>query len=142
MKALSTELRLKVENRQEELESVAAAVEEFGMGADWPLDLVFKVNLALEEIVINVMNYAHESGRHEIEINLTADDSALTIEVVDDGRPFDPLHDAPEPDVNAELEDRHIGGLGVHLVRTMMDDVQYRREQGRNHLTLVTRKTA
>ena len=131
-------MRLKVENRQEELERVSSVIEDFGLEADWPLDLVFKVNLALEEIVINVMNYAHDGGLHEIEVNLTSDDTALTIEVVDDGRPFDPLHDAPEPDVDAELEDRHIGGLGIHLVRTMMDDVQYRREQGKNHLTMVT----
>ena len=131
-------MRLKVENKQEELERVSAAIEDFSLEADWPLDLVFKVNLALEEIVINVMNYAHDSGLHEIEVNLTSDDNALTIEVVDDGRPFDPLHDAPEPDVDAELEDRDIGGLGIHFVRTLMDDVQYRREQGKNHLTMVT----
>ena len=67
-----------------------------------------------------------------------SDENSLTIEIVDDGRPFDPLTDAPKPDVNAELEDRNIGGLGIHLVRKMMDDVRYRREEGKNHLTLVT----
>ena len=135
---MGTELHLKVETNQDELDRVSTAIEDFGLEADWPLDLVFKVNLALEEIVINVMNYGHDDGLHEIEISLFADENALTIEIVDDGRPFDPLHDAPKPSVTAELEDRDIGGLGIHLVREIMDDVRYRREEGKNHLTMVT----
>ncbi len=135
---MGTELHLKVETNQDELDRVSTAIEDFGLEADWPLDLVFKVNLALEEIVINVMNYGHDDGLHEIEISLIADENALTIEIVDDGRPFDPLHDAPKPNVTGELEDRDIGGLGIHLVREIMDDVRYRREEGKNHLTLVT----
>jgi anti-sigma regulatory factor (Ser/Thr protein kinase) len=135
---VAAELRLRVETRQDELDRVSAAIEDFALEADWPLDLVFKVNLALEEVVINVMNYGHDDGLHEIDIILTADEESLTIEIVDDGRPFDPLTDAPKPDVNADLEDRNIGGLGIHLVRKMMDDVRYRREEGKNHLTLVT----
>ena len=135
---MGTELHLKVETKQDELDRVSTAIEEFGLQADWPMDLVFKVNLALEEVVINVMNYGHDDGLHEIEISLFSDENALTIEIVDDGRPFDPLHDAPRPNVTGELEDRNIGGLGIHLVRKMMDDVRYRREQGKNHLTLKT----
>ena len=135
---MSTELLLKVETRHDELDRVSAAIEDFALEADWPLDLAFKVNLALEEVVINVMNYGHDDGLHEIDIILTTEEDSLTIEIVDDGRPFDPLHDAPIPDVNAELEERNIGGLGIHLVRKMMDDVQYRREEGKNRLTLVT----
>ena len=135
---MGTELHLKVETKQDELDRVSTAIEDFGLQADWPLDLVFKVNLALEEVVINVMNYGHDDGLHEIEISLFSDENALTIEIVDDGRPFDPLHDAPRPNVTGELEDRNIGGLGIHLVRKMMDDVRYRREQGKNHLTLKT----
>ena len=135
---MGTKLHLKVETRHDELDRVSAAIEEFAEEAEWPLDLVFKVNLALEEIVINVMNYGHDDGLHEIDITLITEENSLTIEIVDDGRPFDPLHDAPKPDVNAELEDRDIGGLGIHFVRKMMDDVRYRREEGKNHLTLVT----
>ena len=135
---MGNELHLKVETRQDELDRVSAAIEDFGMEADWPLDLVFKVNLALEELVLNVMNYGHDDGLHEIDITLVSEENSLTIEIVDDGRPFDPLNDAPIPDVNAELEDRSIGGLGIHFVRKMMDDVRYRREEGKNHLTLVT----
>ena len=135
---MSSELRLKIETKRDELDRVSETIEEFGLQEDWPLDLVFKVSLALEEIVINVMNYGHDDGLHEVEIILSCKDESLTIDVVDDGRAFDPLNDAPKPNVTAELEDRNIGGLGVHLVRKMMDDVRYRREQGKNHLTMVT----
>ena len=135
---MGSELNLKVETRHDELDRVSTAIESFGLEADWPIDLIFQVNLDLEELVINVMNYGHDGGLHEIDITLTSDEDSLTIEIVDDGRPFDPLHDAPKPDVNAELEDRDIGGLGIHFVRKMMDDVRYRREEGKNHLTLVT----
>jgi anti-sigma regulatory factor (Ser/Thr protein kinase) len=56
---------------------------------------------------------------------------------VDSGRPFDPLSDAPEPDLNAVVEERRIGGLGVHLVKTLMDQMHYKRENEQNRLTIV-----
>jgi anti-sigma regulatory factor (Ser/Thr protein kinase) len=131
------ELNLTIENRIEELRRLAALVEEFGAGENWPPDLVFQVNLVLEEVAINVIHYGHDGGLHEIEIALTSELDALTIEVIDDGRAFDPTKDATVPDVTLPMEERSVGGLGVYLVRTMMDEMRYRREGGRNHLTLV-----
>jgi anti-sigma regulatory factor (Ser/Thr protein kinase) len=131
------ELNLTIENRIEELRRLAALVEEFGAGENWPPDLVFQVNLVLEEVAINVIYYGHDGGLHEIEIALTSELDALTIEVIDDGRAFDPTKDATVPDVTLPMEERSVGGLGVYLVRTMMDEMRYRREGGRNHLTLV-----
>ena len=131
------ELNLTIVSRIEELRRLAALVEEFGAGENWPPDLVFQVNLVLEEVAINVINYGHDGGLHEIEIALTSELDALTIEVIDDGRAFDPTEDAKVPDVTLPMEERPVGGLGVYLVRTMMDEMRYRREEGRNHLTLV-----
>ena len=131
------ELTLTIENRIEELRRLASLVEEFGAEANWPPDLVFQVNLVLEEVAINVINYGHDGGLHEIEIALTSELDALTIEVIDDGRAFDPTEDATVPDVTLPMEERPVGGLGVYLVRTMMDEMRYRREGGRNHLTLL-----
>ena len=131
------ELNLTIVNRIEELRRLAALVEGFGAGENWPPDLVFQVNLVLEEVAINVINYGHDGGLHEIEIALTSELDALTIEVIDDGRAFDPTEDAKVPDVTLPMEERPVGGLGVYLVRTMMDEMRYRREGGRNHLTLV-----
>ncbi len=135
---MSAQLSLKVETRLDELERITAAVEDLGEQEDWPPAFTFRVNLVLEELGINIMNHGHDEGIHEFEITMTSDAEALTIEIADDGRPFDPLHDAPTPDTAAALEDRSVGGLGLHLVRTMVDELHYRREQGENRLTLVT----
>ena len=137
---MSATLDLTVETRLEEMERLAAAVEGLGEEEDWPPTLTFQVNLVLEELWLNVLNYGHEGGCHEVLIRLVSEDESLTIEITDDGRPFDPLEDAPVPNTSGELGDRHIGGLGIYLVRTMMDELEYRREEGKNHLTLVKRR--
>ena len=138
---MTAQLALKVENKVDELQHVYDAIEEFGRQEEWDARLAFRVQLVIEEMVINVMNYGHEDGSHEIEITMDSEPDLLTIEITDDGKPFDPLEDAPEPDLAGSLEDRRVGGLGVYLVRTMMDDMSYRREQGKNHLVLVARRT-
>ena len=137
---MSAKLRLTVETKLDEMERLASAVEDFGRDDDWPADLTYQVNLALEELWLNVVNHGHDSGLHEVEIELTSEAEALTIEITDDGKPFDPLQDAPKPSVNAPLDDRPIGGLGVYLVRTLMDEMEYKREDGKNRLTLVKRR--
>ncbi len=137
---MSGKLLLTVKTQAEELARITAAVEEFGEQEDWPPDLVFRVNLALEELGMNIMNHGHDKGLHEFDITLISEDDTLTIEIVDDGRPFDPLHDAKQPDVGAAIEDRPIGGLGIYFVREMMDEMHYRHEDGKNHLTLVSRR--
>ena len=137
---MSGKLSLTVKTQADELARITAAVEDFGLQEEWPPDLVFRVNLALEELGVNIMNHGYDEGLHEFDITLISEDDTLTIEIVDDGRPFDPLHDAKQPDVGAAIEDRPIGGLGVYFVREMMDEMHYRREDGKNHLTLVSRR--
>ena len=137
---MNTKLSMKVETRHAELNEIVAAVESMAERENWSPGLVFRVQLAIEEVVLNVMDYGYDEGVHEFELILTSEADTLTIEVVDDGRPFDPLNDVPTPDLEATVEERKVGGLGIHLVRTMMDQVNYRREQGRNYLTLVARK--
>ena len=138
---MSAALSLRIATRLDELPRLDAAVEDFAQEQAWPPDLVFQVKLVLEELGVNIVNHGHDDdARHEIEIEIASAADALTIEIADDGRPFDPLTEAPEPDLESAIEDRPIGGLGVHLVRTMMDEVRYRREEGKNRLTLVKRR--
>ena len=137
---MSATLDLTVETRIEEMERLAAAIEDLGEEEDWPPALIFQVNLALEELWLNVLNYGHEDGCHEVFIRLVSEDESLTIEITDDGIAFDPLEDAPVPNTSGGLDDRTIGGLGIHLVRTMMDKLEYKREEGKNHLILVKRR--
>lgn len=134
---MSGKLLLRVDPRVEELETITAAVKEFGETEQWPADLIFQVELVLEELGLNVINHGKSEGLQQIEIRLTSEAEALTIEIVDSGVPFDPLTDAPRPDLESGVQERAVGGLGVHLVRSMMDELDYRREGGKNHLTLV-----
>ena len=136
---MSAKLTLNIERSHDELGRITDAVDDLGHKEDWSNDLLFRVHLVLEELVLNIIDYGFDDGKeeHELEVVLISEDDNLTIEITDDGIPFDPLTDAKKPDVDAPLEDRPIGGLGVHLVRTMMNEVSYRWEDGKNHLTLV-----
>ena len=88
----------------------------------------------MEEIVTNIVKYAHGDDRpHEIavSISLVAGQAVLCIE--DDGRPFNPLA-APPPDTEGPIQQRPVGGLGIHLVREMSESIGYRRIEGKNRL--------
>ena len=129
-----------MENDPAELERLASAVEEFAERESWAPEVVFRVNLVLEELIINVMTHGSHEGLAEIEVTVTSSEDLVSIRLSDNGVAFDPLTDAPEPEVTGSVEDRHVGGLGVHLVRTMMDNVSYRRERGRNLFTMTTQR--
>ena len=101
---------------------------------------IFHIKLASEEILVNIINYAYSKGPGDIEISFKSrGEDALVVEIADRGIAFDPLS-LPEPDIHAPMEKRTIGGLGVFLVRKLMDEVAYRREEGRNILTFVKQK--
>ena len=101
-----------------------------------PKDLL-ALHLALEEAVTNVINHGYPDGqRHQFTVSLAAaPDGRLTAVVTDDAAPYDPLA-RPPVDTTLPLEQRAIGGLGVHLVRNLMTAVRYERRDGRNILTM------
>jgi serine/threonine-protein kinase RsbW len=128
--------RVVVKNQLAELERVNHAVEAFGAANGIGPKTIFQVNLALDEILTNVISYAFPDGApHDILVHLAVSRGELTVHVEDDGRAFNPLEIAP-PDLHAPLADRSIGGLGMHLVRQVVDGLEYRREQGKNVLVL------
>lgn len=129
-------LTVHVWNELPELGRLAETVDAFCADRGLPETLAFQINLALDELLTNIISYGYvDQDRHRIEVALLYDDGSLRIDIVDDGRPFDPLG-AAEPDLGAPIEERRVGGLGIHLVKTMMDAVEYRRSADRNHLTL------
>lgn len=138
---MSARLSLTMGFEAADLPRIQSAIGEFSREQDWPPDIEFQVDLVLEELVLNVVNHGSRGGEGEINIELVSDPEAVIIQIIDDGRPFDPLTDAPEPDTESGIEDRAVGGLGIHLVRTMMDDVTYRREENKNHMRLVKRRS-
>ena len=132
-------LKLRIANDLAELSRVAEGVDEYCAGLGLSPGSAFKLNVAIEELLTNTISYGYDdSERHEIAIDITREGETLVTELSDDARPFDPLN-APPPDLDSAIEDRRIGGLGVHLVKTLMDDVAYAYRDGRNHITL--RKT-
>ena len=107
-------------------------------------DFTFKVALALEEAAMNVITHAFGGmpAPHLVRVSLDIDAERLAAEIFDNGPAFDPSAQ-PVPDISLPLEDRDPGGLGIHLMRVMMDRVEYRRTDGGNHLRLErTRPTA
>lgn len=96
----------------------------------------FVLELAAEEMALNVIKHAFDAtGRHRFDVDVGVEAGAVVLRIEDGGRPFDPLA-APAPALSASLEDRQVGGLGIHLVRRMVPDVAYERRDGRNVLTL------
>lgn len=126
----------------EALPRVVAFVEEMAELDDWAPDLVLRSNLILEELILNTLTHGRTSGLSDIEVTLESGENSVTITLVDDGAAFDPLTDEPSPDTDLPLQERSIGGLGLHLVRTMAEDLAYKHADGKNHLTLVARAGA
>lgn len=112
-------------------------LNEMAEADGWPITLTMRANLILEELVLNTLTHGDISGLTAIDLELESNQNALTIRISNDGSPFNPLKDAPEPDVTLPLAERPIGGLGVYLVRTMGEELEYRRENDHNHLKLV-----
>jgi anti-sigma regulatory factor (Ser/Thr protein kinase) len=122
-----------------EIEALARRVEAFLAGRAGNPAAVFDLNVAIEEILANVIVHGGpRTGRAPITVTLTQDGRDAVAEIADEGAAHDPFQ-APPPNLAATLEDRPVGGLGVHLVRTLVDAFGYRREAGRNIVTL--RKT-
>ena len=115
-------------------------IRRFGAWHGMPEDTIFVVNLSLDELVTNIVVHGGQGDLrvHEIMLRIRTEQDKVSIEIEDDGRAFNPL-DAPEPDLSASLMDREPGGLGIHLARSLMDQILYQRVGQRNLLTLTKR---
>jgi anti-sigma regulatory factor (Ser/Thr protein kinase) len=115
---------------------LAEWVERFGADQRLPASVVNALNVVLDEAVSNAINHGYDAGvRGAIAVRLRRASDSVEVEVEDDGRPFDPLQ-APPPDLTLPLDRRPIGGLGIHLIRNLMDAVSYARQDGRNVLKM------
>ena len=99
---------------------------------------VMHLELAVEEAAVNICSYAYEIPPGEVTIRISRETEVVRIELIDAGVPFDPLA-ADAPDIKSELENREVGGLGIFLIRRMLDEVHYSRSGDRNILSLVVR---
>lgn len=140
MKPASGSADIYLRNDLRELERLRVAVEAFGANYCLPGPLLFELNLALEEWVTNIVAYGYDdTGPHSIAVRISLDTTAegrhVAIEVEDDARPFNPL-EVPPPRLDLPIEERPVGGLGIHFLRRCMDSVAYERVGTRNRLLL------
>lgn len=127
----------------EQLQLAEREINRLAERQQWPEELLFKVKLVVEELGLNIIDYGYGSDEsREIEIRFRLGGDMLTIDIIDEASAFDPLTESPVPDTSAGIEERPIGGLGVHLVKEMMDEVRYVREGNCNHLILKARLTS
>ncbi len=125
-------------NRIEEIERLGNFVDELSDELGIDPGTAFNLNLALEEAATNIINYAYPEGEdHTFSITARKDDKAvLSLSLRDSGTAFNPLEEAPEVDTTLGVEERAIGGLGIFLIRQIMDSVSYERTDGQNILTM------
>ena len=126
----------KLKNTLAELDSLCRNLEKYGNSIGLTHKCIFQLNLALDELFTNIVSYAYkDKNTHWIKISLSHANNTLVICVEDSGAPFDPVSiEIPHP--NTTIEDCRIGGLGLHLLRKMMDDIAYERHRGKNIITM------
>ena len=129
-------LELSLVNDLREIGAAAAKIDAFCEAQGISSQIAYAVNLSIDEILTNTISYGYDDdAEHRIDLTFRVDGETLAVVIVDDGRPFDSSTER-EPDVDASLEERALGGLGLFLVQQMMDDVAYRRTDDRNVITL------
>jgi serine/threonine-protein kinase RsbW len=122
-----------------ELQRLAAEIGDFGRTCGLDRESLLKLNLVLEELTANIILHGYRGeGEHLILIRLELMNQELRAEIEDEAEPFDPLQQKM-PDIDRPLEKRPIGGLGIFFVRHLTDELNYRREHGRNILTMKQR---
>jgi len=132
-------LELTLQNDLKEIEIINGRFDEFAEQNELPTDVGLKVNIVVDDLLANIISYAYPKDEtHKIRVTFDISPSQLVIIIADDGVPFNPLAMA-DPDTTLSLDERDIGGLGIHLVKSMMDEVQYSRKMGSNIMRLVKR---
>ena len=127
---------LRIRNQMTELEKVNQFIGEISEELGLSMELTMDLNLVIEEMVVNVISYAYPQGTDaEIELMVTSDGKELTLVLSDQGREFDPTM-KQDSDMSVNPAERELGGMGIFLVKNIMDEVTYQRFKGKNLLTM------
>ena len=140
------EKKLSIEANLDNLDQVTGFVESCLEETGCSMKQIMQINLVVEEIFVNISHYAYsntasdgsiipDTGTGPCDIILNTDESRIMLTFIDEGTQYDPLQ-KEDPDITLSAEEREIGGLGIFLVKKVMDDVSYRYEGGKNILTL------
>ncbi len=127
------EKTITVDAVRENLQIVQESLEPVLLDCPFSMGTRMDLEIAVEEIFLNVASYAYAPGTGQVTIEAKTDEQGIVITFIDSGTPFNPL-ETPEPDVNAPWQDRKIGGLGLFMVKKRMDSMEYERREGCNIL--------
>jgi serine/threonine-protein kinase RsbW len=136
---MQTLLNIKLPAQIENLERYRKVVLECAKEQGVAQERIIEIELAIEEALVNIFNYSYPEKTGDVEINCKVDHHQFIIEMIDSGIPFD-MTSHPNPDLKSDLSERQIGGLGIYLIKRMMDEVRYRRENDQNILTLIVKR--
>jgi serine/threonine-protein kinase RsbW len=128
--------KIKLPARIEYLEALIQFVSAYAREKGFTHERITQVELATEEALVNIFKYAYPEDIGEVELTCKMDNDKFIIKIVDTGVPFD-IESVPEPDLAADISDRKIGGLGIFIIRKMVDELQYRREDNKNILIFI-----
>ena len=131
-------MRIAVKLLASEARRVVDEFERFCVERALSQDTIFRFQLALDELLTNILSYGFESGSEEpvITVDIRLGDGEIEVEIRDNGSAFNPLEDSEAPDLSLDAEDRPIGGLGIHLTKSFINTLAYERVDGFNSLTL------
>jgi len=130
------EFSFELKSSLSELDNLCEKLEEFGQKTGLSKKLIFEINLALDELFTNIISYGFgDDAEHLIKVTITPQNDELCLCIEDDGTPFNPI-EFKTPEVAGSVENCKIGGLGIHIVRKLMDEICYQRCGDKNILTL------
>jgi anti-sigma regulatory factor (Ser/Thr protein kinase) len=133
---MNSDLSIRLRNRFSELRRLKGELHKYCEFRELPSNIVFAITLSLDEVITNVISYGYDDhGEHLINVTLRSGKGVIEVSVEDDGKPFNPL-EFSTPDLKCPLDERPIGGLGIYLVKTYMNELEYERVGGKNRLTM------
>ena len=134
---VSHKYSFELKNDLSELETLCQHLNKFGQDAALSEACITDVNICLDELFTNIVCYGFEDDlEHMTRFSMQLNSNVLTISIEDEGVPFNPL-EMEDPEIPADLIDVRIGGLGIHIIKKLMDDICYERKQGKNKLTII-----
>lgn len=130
--------RIQLENRLEEFQRFESAFMDFARFQNLNDEVIYAIQLSVDELFTNIVSYGYDdSETHIVKFVIDVTQEEVRIEIIDDAKPFNPLDDAPDVNLDLSIEERKIGGVGIHLVKSLMSEVTYVRDGEFNRLRLV-----
>lgn len=125
-----------IANKISEIGKVVEGIEIIGHEQKIAPKVIFDITISLDELLTNIISYAYDDkNEHQIDVNITTENDWMIIDIIDDGKPFNPL-ESNSPNFDIDLDDMEIGGLGIHIVKNKIDELIYERLKNKNVLKL------